>query len=61
MKVSELFHGVWTSKTKLVPHNMYSYKDTAKVIASTKVTPKSITIKNGNTGEIIGIRTIYSK
>lgn len=61
MKVRDLVPDAWSSSTDLVPGNMYSAKDTAKAIDAKKVKPKTITVKNNSTGEIIGKRTTMSK
>jgi hypothetical protein len=43
----------------MVLGKLYDPKDTARVIHSTKVTPKTVTIVSNN--QIIGKRTIWSK
>ena len=61
MKLRDLVPDLWSSTKELKPLNMYSISDTVKAISSTKVEPKTVTVINHSTGEIIGKRTIYSK
>lgn len=61
MKLKDLVSDVWSSKKELKPLNLYSYTDAKKAASSTKVEPKTVTIVNQSTGEIIGKRTIHSK
>ncbi len=61
MKLRDLVPDVWSSKKELKPLNLYSMADTMKATSATKVEPKTVTIVNHSTGEIIGKRTIYSK
>ena len=60
MKVKELLQmkGVWSGAPMKI-RNLYD--DPSKVLASTKVTAQTVTIKNSVTGEVIGKRTIYQK
>jgi len=60
MKVRDLVPDVWSGKPlKLL--NRYSQKDLNKVLNTSKVTAQTVTIKNAQTGEIVGKRTIYQK
>lgn len=61
MKLRDLVPDVWSSKKELKPLNLYSYADAKKATSMTRVEPKTVTITNKSTGEIIGKRTIYSK
>jgi hypothetical protein len=60
MKLQDLFSGVWSGKPlKLL--NVYSAKDTTIAVSDKKPTAQTVTIRNGQTGEITGKRTIYQK
>lgn len=58
MKLKDLRPGSWTGEP-MVLGKLYDPADTARVIHSTKVTPKTVTIVSNN--QIIGKRTIWSK
>lgn len=56
MKVKDLVPGVWTGKPlKLL--NRYSMKDLEKALKR-KPSAQTVTLKNAQTGEIVGKRTI---
>ena len=59
MKVKDLFAGVWTG-APLKLRNMYNSKDLNSALNG-KVTAQTVTLKNAQTGEITGKRTIYQK
>ena len=61
MKVRDLMPSSWSSRVPLEPRPLYDYPATAQAIATTKVVPKTVTLWNRTTGEIVGKRTIYSK
>lgn len=58
MKLRDLRPGSWSGEP-MVLGKLYDPKDTARVIHSTKVAPKTVTIVSNN--QIIGKRTIWSK
>lgn len=59
MKVSELFSGVWIG-TPLKLRDLYSVTDLRDVLQK-PATAQTVTIKNSQTGEVVGYRTIYQK
>jgi hypothetical protein len=59
MKLRDLLPGVWKAAPMKV-RSMYSAKDLDSALKG-KVTAQTITVSNGQTGEIVGQRTIYQK
>lgn len=61
MKLKELFggKGVWVGAPMKI-RNLYNQKDLDQAING-KVTAQTVTLKNAQTGEITGHRTIYQK
>jgi hypothetical protein len=59
MKVKDLFAGVW-SAAPLKLRSLYDPKALDSALKG-KVSAQTVTVKNGQTGEIVGKRTIYQK
>lgn len=59
MKVKDLFSGVWTA-APLKLRNLYNPKDLDSALNG-KVTAQTVTLRNAQTGEVTGKRTIYQK
>jgi len=59
MKVSELFSGVWIG-SPLKLRDLYSAAD-LKDVMDKPATAQTVTLKNAQTGEVVGYRTIYQK
>ena len=59
MKLKDLVPDVW-SAAPMKLRNMYSAKDLGAALNG-KVTAQTVTLKNAQTGEITGKRTIYQK